>query len=460
MILPKIFNLRTLYSLAILALSELILLLLSLSCINGFLNSAIQDTVTLSSQKTALKLSLIEKLGRSVDRYSKLPYEIDNMLTSSGALGAAVFKFDNKKIYEKNTNIKYFSKDKIKDKIYKEDDISYTTVPFFGEKEELKGYVLTTIKLKDESSLYEIKDYLVKVFLIVLSLLGFLIYSAILNSRHKTLSKFKSFILPLTLAQIISITTLAIPSYSLGKAYINNLEISSGKSLCQELSRITSLGIELKNITKLDHTLTTFQSSLKNIGSLSIFDENKNLIAGNNKQFEQNSIQEIKANDRTIGYVLVLLDRISLLKIILKYAFDMFTMVLISSLIAYELSNLQESLIKKDPYEEKKLFKVELVRPLAYLGVLSLYLPISIVPLYINEISPIPLWGLPSSVYMSLPVSIDMFAIFLSSLFITFKGQKYTGNKFSFTHYFNGAFIFRTKCRILPLLSCSLWSWL
>ncbi len=427
MILPKIFNLRTLYSLAILALSELILLLLSLSCINGFLNSAIQDTVTLSSQKTALKLSLIEKLGRSVDRYSKLPYEIDNMLTNSGALGAAVFKFDNKKIYEKNTNIKYFSKDKIKDKIYKEDDISYTTVPFFGEKEELKGYVLTTIKLKDESSLYEIKDYLVKVFLIVLSLslVGFLIYSAILNSRHKTLSKFKSFILPLTLAQIISITTLAIPSYSLGKAYINNLEISSGKSLCQELSRITSLGIELKNITKLDHTLTTFQSSLKNIGSLSIFDENKNLIAGNNKQFEQNSIQEIKANDRTIGYVLVLLDRISLLKIILKYAFDMFTMVLISSLIAYELSNLQESLIKKDPYEEKKLFKVELVRPLAYLGVLSLYLPISIVPLYINEISPIPLWGLPSSVYMSLPVSIDMFAIFLSSLFITFKGQKY-----------------------------------
>ena len=117
MILPKIFNLRTLYSLAILALSELILLLLSLSCINGFLNSAIQDTVTLSSQKTALKLSLIEKLGRSVDRYSKLPYEIDNMLTSSGALGAAVFKFDNKKIYEKNTNIKYFSKDKIKEKI-------------------------------------------------------------------------------------------------------------------------------------------------------------------------------------------------------------------------------------------------------------------------------------------------------------------------------------------------------
>ncbi len=395
--------------------------------------------VALASQKTALKLTLIENIGRNVSRYGQLEQEIDELLENTQASGAAVFSIEGQMLLNKNTDIDNFNAASIdENKLYyskSNSNLKYTAIPYYDASQNIKGYVLTTIKLKDNAQMGFLKKNITHNFLITLaiSLILFFIYSAFLHIKaNKTLSRAKTFLAPLIIIQLISITILAIPSVFIAQKYISSLELSAGKAFSQELSRINTLGIKTADIPDLNKTLISFKSSMHNIGYMSIYDQNKQLIAGDNVSI--GTVQPICNGQENFGYLKIALDRKTLFNIFTKHGIDMLTMLLISSLLAYELSYLLDILISK--YEKMttpRLFPSQLARPLGYLGVLALYLPISIVPLYIKSIQAESIFGLPENIYMSLPVSIDMTAICLASLAITILGNRVSWKKLLFT---------------------------
>ena len=438
----KIFNSKTFIYATILIISELILLFLALSCIQNFQNNSIRDMVALASQKTALKLTLIEKIGRSVSRYSQLDLEVHELLESSKASGAAIAAVNGHVLLNQNTNIDCFNAALIdENNLYhskNDPNLKYVAIPYYDAHQNIKGYVLTAIKLKNNAQMENFLKSLTHSFLIALtvSLIFFFIYSAFLYLKtNKPLSKAKAFLVPLIVMQLLSITVLAIPSVIMTHGYISSLEISAGKALSQELSRINTLGIKISDIPDLDKTLASFKSSMRNIGYMSIYDKNKQLIAGDAADI--GTLQPICNQQEIFGYLNIALDRSSLFSIFIKYGFDMLTMLLIASLLAYELSYLLDVLLTN--HENKKsapLFSPRLARPLGYLGILSLYLPISIVPLYIKNIQEESIFGLPENIYMSLPVSTDMAAICLASLVITILGNKIRWKRLLFTGIF------------------------
>lgn len=438
----KIFNPKTFIYASILIISELVLLFLALSCIQNFQNNSVRDMVALASQKTALKFTLIEKIGRGVSRYGQLEQEIHDLLENSQASGAAIVTINGRILLNKNTDIYNFNAALIdENNLYHSEsdpDLNYTATPYYDADQNIQGYVLTTVKLKNNAQMENFLANLTHNFLITLtiSLIFFIIYSAFLYAKaHKPLSRARSFLIPLIVIQLLSITVLAIPSVIMTKGYISSLELSAGKALSQELARINTLGIEIAEIPDLDKTINSFKSSMHNIGSISIYNKDKQLLAGDNTNI--GTIQPIYNQQDIYGYLNIALDRNSLFNIFVKYGFDMLTMLLIATLLAYELSYLLDILFKH--YENKttlQLFSPKLARPLAYLGVLSLYLPISIVPLYIKSIQEQSLWGLPENIYMSLPVSIDMVAICLASLAIMILGNKVSWKQVLFTGIF------------------------
>lgn len=435
----KIFHPKTIIYAIILIISELVLLFLALSCIQNFQNDSVRDMVALASQKTALKLTFIENIGRNISRYGQLEQEINELLENTQASGAAVVSINGRILLNKNTDIDSFNAALIdENKLYhstKEPKLKYAAIPYYDASQNIKGYVLTTVKLKSNAQMEFLKKNITRNFLITLaiSLIIFFIYSAFLHLKaHRTVSRAKSFLIPLIVIQLISITILAIPSVFMAREYISSLEISAGKALSQELSRINTLGIKTAEIPDLDKTLISFKSAMHNIGYMSIYNQNKQLLAGDDVSI--GTIQPICNKQETFGYLKIALDRKKLFNIFIKYGFDMLTMLLIASLLAYELSYLLDILISK--YEKPKalrLFSPQLARPLGYLGILSLYLPVSIVPLYIKSIQEESIFGLPENIYMSLPVSIDMTAICLASLSITILGNQISWKKLLFT---------------------------
>ena len=113
--------------------------------------------VALASQKTALKLTLIENIGRNVSRYGQLEQEIDELLENTQASGAAVFSIEGQMLLNKNTDIDNFNAASIdENKLYysnSNSNLKYTAIPYYDASQNIKGYVLTTIKLKDNAQM-------------------------------------------------------------------------------------------------------------------------------------------------------------------------------------------------------------------------------------------------------------------------------------------------------------------
>lgn len=394
------------------------------SSFTTFKKESFENLIRINSLETAAKFEMVSQLGRNLRTYPSLPQDLTILLNKASSDEVIVLDNKNELIYSVNcafSNFKDYSFNTDKVII---DNNEYVVTPFALHNKE-KGYILLKLNYKiDQNSI--LNDFkpssicfiITSIFLTSIFFVLFFNYGRhqCLNSGKK-LSKLKYVVIPFLICQFLTLATCISPMIKITQNAATNIEQSVSVTISNELNRYVNLGLYLDEIANLDSHLTNIKHLINDIGSLGIYDHKHKYILGD-KISGNASISAI--GDRKQYYVYAAIDQSFYNKIIIRLALDLSTMIIIFTILAYELSSFIIFAIERSfilSQGQKPYYDVKLIRPFSFLCIFAIYMPFSILSLYMLNLAP-EFLGLSDEFILSLPISVDMTAVLVASLLL------------------------------------------
>ena len=432
------FFITIIISLGILLLSQVFFLALGFSTYSDFQKSGHISVNTVASNFAAEKFTLVNRFGREIQRYPKTDGILQNLFNITHSKSIIVCDEKGDIIVKKGeSEVSVINLSLIEHGQYKVGNDLYVASPYYDRNDTVKGYVLSSLTREKaysylDRSNFQFKDIYLKVLgIFAISTCCFLFF--FINELKKiqrkvttSFSKFKTFILPFCIAQILALI-LVIPFLSVEfNQTVKNIELNTATSIKNEINSIINLGITFDDISSMDTYLLKLKDELPLVGSLRIENLQHELIAGDDIAQNDGMRLPIISDYGTIAFIAAKIDPNAILNLTFKLVIDMATIIIVSFIMLNELSTLIHSEISHHNLNSLKLCDPLLIRPIAFLAILAAYMPFSILPLYMSELVH-DFLGLSQNIIMSLPISTDVAATMVSTLMVLLFSRRLGG---------------------------------
>lgn len=420
-----LFNPELLATLVVFILSQIFFVSLCISSYNEYRAQNTQNLLQFNLNNTAARINNITSMGRDVQNYQGIFDEIYDLKLISKA--DDVFIVDNQGDLVRSqsvTKITHLNLAELKNGQITINDHLYLSAPFFDIKDQRAGLVLASLGDNFQEGLSEAEEsalYKQVGFGMLISIAIFIVFFIFFNRQKpsqtkRSISRFKSFLLPFFIAQLIIIAFIAPSMKNSIEDFNFSIQRSALGSINKDFSAVARLGLSFDEVSGIDTYFATLKEHVSFIKEISLRDANDKYIAGDDI-ISAHSLPIVGQN-KIIGS-LNLTTQIDFTQFI-DIGLKLLTLFFISTILANELSSLLKLEINRIQTRKKKIFfEPKLVRPLGFLIVFGMFLPVSIVPVFMGQYAS-DLAFLPDNFVKSLAVSTEMFGVGISSLLILF----------------------------------------
>ncbi len=424
-ILKGLFSGQSIFFILVFAISQIFFVALTVSSIEDFRHENRKALIELSLESMANKINIVTRLGRNIQSYSNAKNLLADLKTHSQTADAFIIDTQGKIVHGKSTyGIFNIANNDFTGDVLTIKDADYKISKIFGVEGNVVGYILTSLETKSKDQGYDDYTYDLILKLIYASIvcavicLCYFSYMQLNSAKEgKSVSRFKLFILPFIMAQLLVTAISTKEVIDIMHSYSDEASNSIVATIQKEFERVAKLGISLKEVSGIDSYLVRVKDKAKIIANIAILDEKQNVIAGQ-KDDKNLQLPIYSMNKNIYGFVEASINYSYLAFFGGKLALTVFTLLVISCLAFSELSSIVSFEIKRLAQNTPKiLYESSFVRPLAFLGMFATFMPMSIVPIFMGMfVKDFP--NMSKEVVMSLAVTTEMLAIGVTSLLL------------------------------------------
>ncbi len=431
--------------LAVFALSQIFFIALILSAYHDYRVNSAGDLLQLHINGTAQKINSVTSMGRHVQNYTGAVSDLYDLKMISRAADAFVVDASGNLVAGNtlyNIDIVNISELNRRGGALTIGELTYQSAPFFDIRGDNAGYVLAAIGDDSNSSLSDAQRHelffklAIALVLSIFIFASFFVYSQLeLQKRrlkeqddvsdNSSFSRFKSFLLPFFLSQLLVLGFLAPNVTEQIADYNRSLEFAVVNTINKDFVHIARLGINLNETSGIDSYFESIKEQVAFIDKISLRTPDNSYLLGDDLK-TGNSLPII-GREGIIGLV-VLSTKIDY-TVFTNLGLQLLTLFFISIILTYELSTLLKLELNRHAGATDKIpFEPALIRPICFLLVLATYLPVSIVPVVMGRYAE-QLSFLTPEMVKSLAVSTEMSGIAISSFMILFLDQLFSNWK-------------------------------
>lgn len=414
---------RLLLLFAVSVLAQIFFIVLTVSSFQDYRSRTYSDLMNANAAMTAQKLTVVAQLGRKVENYRAAVQDLYDLKINSGSSDAFIVNAAGEIISGQSA----FGITEIDPQAISSDSISlqgrpYRVQPYFDNQGAVQGWVVVCAeepaRLQQASALPS--SFYILCAAASLCSLCFFFAAFRLASRLQGSAlrqKFITVMLPFLLAQLLTAGAAAPHLFSLAADYGSSLEQSICISLGQQFKEVRAHDISLADISGYERYFEALKQNLEAAGAIAVSSASGEVIAGD-QEAPAGSDLPIFSDSRLLGYVNVAASAEVILAFGVDMALKLLTLFIVSSVLAFELSSLLSLEFHRRASGEKRIvYEPELIRPLSFLNIFALYLPITIVPVRMADFaSSFP--GMPLELVQSLSVCTEMISVALCSFYI------------------------------------------
>ena len=425
-----------LVSLVIFAAAQLFFLILIVSSYQDYRAQTYASLIEVNTSYTADKLSVVASFGRSVETYRGASDDLYNLKILSRTKDAFLTDPAGRIILGSSVSgLKTLPPELLRAGSGELNGVPYRFAPFHHRSGAVLGYVAAATEYSDSyaASIQEPGSsfYLYPLLTFIISAAGFVLYWK-RRQRQRTAppktfagkaKAFALFMLPFFFGQLLTCAAAAPQMTRLIADYSASLEQTLSASVSRSFDEIRRHDISLSDISGYEEYFAQLKQSLPVIGGISLKSAAGELIAGDQLPAGEGSELPLFAASGLLGVIQVAVSSSVMLDLFLDMGLKLITLLIISSVLAFELSSLLDfELRRMERYKgeaQKAPFEAGLIRPLSFLFVLALYIPITVVPVHMGSFAA-DFPALDPALLRSLAVICEMAFIALSSFYILF----------------------------------------
>lgn len=408
-------------------LSQLFFIVLLSSSFSDYRAETYGQLTAANSAMTAQKLTVVGELGRRVENYAGASQDLYDLKMLSHAEDAFIINEQGDIVVGQSIyGLTHIDPAAIKDGKYKDGKHTYQLRPFYDNSHQLQGYVAALPQLQDTqedalTAAFGEGVYLRFAGMVLCSLVFFAVGLKI--ALHFKLDGMKrkacALLLPCLFSQLLTAGLAAPQFFELVTAHGSKLEQSISASLSQHFREVKAHDIALEDISGYERYFAALKHELPAAGELSVSDAAGNLIAGD-AYAASGTVMPVFSDFRLLGFINVSAAGTVIASLGRELGLTLLTLFIVSAVLSFELSSLVAlEQTRREQYKapKKAPFEPELVRPLSFLNIFALFLPITIVPVHMADFaSDFP--GMQLQLVQSLSVCTEMVCIALCSFYI------------------------------------------
>ncbi|MBO8415409.1 MAG: MFS transporter [Proteobacteria bacterium] len=408
-------------------LSQLFFIVLLSSSFSDYRAETYGQLTAANCAMTAQKLTVVGQLGRRVENYAGAAQDLYDLKMLSHAADAFIINEQGSVIVGQSIyGLTALNPADIKDGQYLAGSGLYQLRPFYDNSGRLQGYVAALPQLPEAegsalAAAFGDGVYLRFAGMVLCSLVFFAI--GIKAALHFKLEGFKrkacALLLPCLLSQLITAGLAAPQFFTLVSEHGSRLEQSISASLSQHFREVKVHDIALQDISGYERYFAALKSELPAAGALSVSDAAGVLIAGDSEA-ASGTVLPVFSDSRLLGFINVSAAGSVIASLGRELGLTLLTLFIVSAVLSFELSSLvalEQTRLEKYKAPQKGPFEPELIRPLSFLNIFALFLPITIVPVHMADFAA-DFPGLSLQLVQSLSVCTEMVCIALCSFYI------------------------------------------
>lgn len=408
-------------------LSQLFFIVLLSSSFSDYRAETYGQLTAANCAMTAQKLTVVGQLGRRVENYAGAAQDLYDLKMLSHAADAFIINEQGSVIVGQSIyGLTEINPAEIKDGQYQAGSGLYQLRPFYDNSGRLQGYVAALPQLPEAqgsalAAAFGDGVYLRFAGMVLCSLVFFAI--GIKAALHFKLEGFKrkacALLLPCLLSQLITASLAAPQFFTLVSEHGSRLEQSISASLSQHFREVKVHDIALQDISGYERYFAALKSELPAAGALSVSDAAGVLIAGDSEA-ASGTVLPVFSDSRLLGFINVSAAGSVIASLGRELGLTLLTLFIVSAVLSFELSSLvalEQTRLEKYKAPQKGPFEPELIRPLSFLNIFALFLPITIVPVHMADFAA-DFPGLSLQLVQSLSVCTEMVCIALCSFYI------------------------------------------
>lgn len=408
-------------------LSQLFFIVLLSSSFSDYRAETYGQLTAANCAMTAQKLTVVGQLGRRVENYAGAAQDLYDLKMLSHAADAFIINEQGSVIVGQSIyGLTALNPADIKDGQYQAGSRLYQLRSFYDNSGRLQGYVAALPQLPEAegsalAAAFGDGVYLRFALMVLCSLIFFAI--GIKAALHFKLEGFKrkacALLLPCLLSQLITASLAAPQFFTLVSEHGSRLEQSISASLSQHFREVKVHDIALQDISGYERYFAALKSELPAAGALSVSDAAGVLIAGD-REAASGTVLPVFSDSRLLGFINVSAAGSVIASLGRELGLTLLTLFIVSAVLSFELSSLvalEQTRLEKYKAPQKGPFEPELIRPLSFLNIFALFLPITIVPVHMADFAA-DFPGLSLQLVQSLSVCTEMVCIALCSFYI------------------------------------------
>ncbi len=422
-------------SLFIFLIAQFFFITLIMSSYQDYRQQTFTALVEVNAAYTANKLSVVATLGRSINNYRHARQDLQQLSELSQSQDVFFTDATGQVLLKQSPDATtHLDPQLLASGSATLGGLEYIFEPYYSINGKVAGYVAAATPLSERQlqqfSLIQGNDYQLLLAASALSVLLFLLsfklrLPSFLKARAPATATDQGhhgilrFMLPFVIGQLFICAASGLALTQLVEAYSANLEQALSATISSSFAEIKNQHIALADVGGYEQYFARLKQDLLAIDGISLYDQQGQLIAGDKQEEGSGSSTPLIGTNGLLGTLQVTVYASVLSSLLLDMGLKLITLLIISTVLAYELSSLLNFEMRRlnDYPQGKAPFETGLIRPLAFLFVLALYMPITIVPVYMGTFrADFPGWD--HTMLRSLAVICEMGFIAISSFYI------------------------------------------
>lgn len=430
----SLLNPRLIASLSVFLLSQIFFIALIHSAYYDYRAQNLSSMIELNVSSTASRINAITTLGRELQNYTQAPKEIAALKELSHS--SDVFAVDRRgtvTVGESVTGFNELSLASLATGHFELEGKPYVAAAFYGADGRGSGYVVGSLSPDPDYAATHLAPGLSFYLTFGASLLASMALFVFIflrtekkaaklqgTKRQAGFSRLKNFLLPFVLSQLLTLALFTPQLNALTKDYTEGLEQMALLSIGRDFDAVSRLGIAIEDIAGVEEHLNAVRERMPFIRALSLTAPDGTVLWGDPSPGR--ATLPLSFGDELLGK-LALTAAIDP-SVIVDLALKLGTLLIISVILAYELSSLLDYELRRISSGKSKVpFEPGLMRPLGFLIVVAIYLPVSIVPVYMGRFTS-DLSFLSGDVVRALAVTTEMVAMCVASVLLLLLGRR------------------------------------
>ncbi len=413
---------RLLLYFAISLLSQLFFILLVSSSLQDYRQGAQENLISAGTSMTAGKLTVVAQLGRRVENYRLASQDLYDLRVVTGSpdafitddtgniiLGSSIYGLDSLDL-DALSALGTFAFN----------NLTYVIKPYYDNRAQIQGYVAACADVQEKGGYNLPFSFYVWCAAAALCSLMLLKLGMALGGRLHTSEgrrRLLSLTLPFLFGQLLTAGAAAGQYLNIAAVFAQDLEKNVAMALSLNFREIRAHNINLEDISGYERYFDAIKAEIDTVGAISVFSSKGELTAGDNQPLTSHAMP-IFSSGSMLGSIEVSAAPAFLRSLGLDMLLKLLTLLVVSAVLSHELGSLAFLEFRRHEQKQNKIpFEPDLIRPLSFLYVFALFLPITIVPVRMVQYrEDFPF--LPVELVQSLPVCTEMLCVTISSFYI------------------------------------------